>query len=918
MSRSARLWPIVLIAAVTVLPLVLLTYFSLRLATQAVETEVEARLASTASLSSTVVEQELQSLVELAESYALRPSLVSAAGDPHAARSLEGIRSHLRELRSARAGLSAAFLVSVEGRVIEIDPRTPSIIGDDFSFRDWYRGLTRTRRSYVSEAIVGAAAGNPRVVVAATYVRGHDGEPLAILGIGYSLEYLQKFSDRLATAQGVKLNVTDQRGTLVASSGGLPKNLVSRRDDPRVRLALDGESGIMELQTQDGHRLSAYAPVPELGWAVTTSVPSNAAFAAVADLRKAVLSVVALLGIGLLVGLLLLARVLRQRARAEREAVELAAINSAVLDSTLDAIMMTDLEGNVVVRNAALMELTNELGEAGGDTPAERLALAAARTTDPTGFQKALAGLAEDREKRLMYEFELAEPRRSFALFSAPVKGRDGEPMGRIMSLHEVTREREADRMKTELLATVSHELRTPLTGVLGFAELARRPDLDAETRSRYLTTIHGEAKRLTALVNDFLDLQRMEAGAFTLALEPLELGELLRAETGLFESRSAAHTLELRLPDDPLLVAGDRERLAQVLENLISNALKFSPAGGTVQIAAENLPGFVRVSVTDAGLGIPADQQGQLFTKFFRVDTSDTRRIGGTGLGLALCREIVEAHAGEIGFESVEGAGSTFWFTLPAGLRREATGSARILVIEDDPTAASFLVETLSADGFEIETAATGDDGLRRALEDPPAAICLDMFLPNGIQGWEVLERLKADSRTANVPVVVCTGRNNKDRASALGASDFLAKPLSPDQLREAVRRVVRPPACVLVVDDDPTVRRLVVETLSADGLELVEAADGEQALAAVAERRPDAIVLDLVMPNVDGVAVLEQLSADAETRKIPVIVLTARTLSVEERRAITQRVTALLGKTEYSAEELRRLVAHSIGAES
>jgi CheY-like chemotaxis protein len=191
-------------------------------------------------------------------------------------------------------------------------------------------------------------------------------------------------------------------------------------------------------------------------------------------------------------------------------------------------------------------------------------------------------------------------------------------------------------------------------------------------------------------------------------------------------------------------------------------------------------------------------------------------------------------------------------------------------------------------------------------------------MFLPDGIQGWEVLERVKADPRTAHVPVVVCTGRNSRDRASALGAADFLAKPLSSDQLREAVARVVQPPARVLVVDDDPTVRRLVVETLSRDRLDVVEAADGAQGLAAVAEQRPDVIILDLMMPRVDGLAVLEKLQDDPEARSIPVIVLTARRLSADERRSISRRVVALLGKTEYSAEELRRLVAHAVGAET
>jgi signal transduction histidine kinase/DNA-binding response OmpR family regulator len=921
MNRASRHWPIVLIGIVTVLPLALLTYFSLQMSTDAVEREVESRLESTASLSATVVAQDLRSLTELAESYAGRPSLIDAASNLPGTRSREQIRFHLGELRSARSGVSVAFFVALDGRLIDIDPATPSIIGQDFSFRDWYRGLTRTRRPYISEAIIGQATGNPRVVVASTYVRSPEGRPLAIVAAAYSLAALQRLSNELAQAQAVKLKVTDQRGVLVAQSGGLPKALQSRSSDPRVRAALGGRSGITQLDTVDGRRVSAYTPVPQFGWTVTASVPANTAFAAVERLRTAVLGVVALLSLGLLGGLVLLGKNLRARTRAEEQAQREVRINEAVLEATTDGIALVDANGCIVAANGTFERflgdmvgrpLTLERDQPGLGALAEEIA---ERTTDPQAYLSGVGRIAEDPTYVGLDEFQIAETGRAFLRYTAPVLDVHGEELGRLAVLREVTAEREAERLKSDLLATVSHELRTPLTGVLGFAELARRPDLDPATRDRYLATIHGEAKRLTALINDFLDLQRIEAGAFTLALEPLDLRTVLQAGTHLFETRSEAHTLELDVHEEPLLVAGDRERLAQVLENLLSNALKFSPAGGTVRLAAESLPGFVRVSVHDDGLGIPADQQGRLFTKFFRVDTSDTRRIGGTGLGLALCREIVEAHAGEIGFESVEGAGSTFWFTLPAGVRRDAAGPARVLVIEDDPGAAAFLVESLSGDGFEIETAATGEEGLRRALEDPPAAICLDIFFPHGIQGWEVLERLKENPATAHVPVVVCTGRNNRERAAALGAADFLSKPLSAEQLREAVRRVAQPPACILVVDDDVTVRRLVVETLRRDGLELIEAADGEEALTAVAERRPDAIVLDLLMPRVDGFEVLERLQADPETRTIPVIVLTAQRLSADERRTVTSRAAALLGKADYSAEDLRRLIANAVG---
>jgi len=263
---------------------------------------------------------------------------------------------------------------------------------------------------------------------------------------------------------------------------------------------------------------------------------------------------------------------------------------------------------------------------------------------------------------------------------SSSVFNEDGALIGRIIIVREITAarvaEREAadlkaaERLKSELVATVSHELRTPLTAVLGFVHLLMEHDLAEEERRRYLETVQREAQRLAELIDDFLDLRKIEAGQFTLAYDTFDLVALLRAQAELFGQQSESHTLEVDVPDQ-LSFSGDRKRLRQLIGNLLSNAIKYSPDGGVVALAATRSTDGVRISVRDHGIGIPADQQAHVFTEFFRVESKAMREIGGTGLGLSLCQEIAEAHGGRIRLESTAGEGSTFVVELPHAAER-------------------------------------------------------------------------------------------------------------------------------------------------------------------------------------------------------------------------------------------------------
>ncbi|MBE2315321.1 HAMP domain-containing protein [Solirubrobacter sp. CPCC 204708] len=341
----------------------------------------------------------------------------------------------------------------------------------------------------------------------------------------------------------------------------------------------------------------------------------------------------------------------------------LSQVNAAVLDGVREGIGLVGLDGELVFANAAMAELA-----ARADMPvaaaigADRGPLPASFDGD-TYFADWEAVLADSDEPTAD---ELAVSGFVLERYTAPIDDARGTRIGRLVVLRDVTREREVDQLKSTLMQTVSHELRTPLASVVGYTELLRTRRLDADSRAEILGTVHREAKRLSSLIDDFLDLQTIEEQRLELSLAPFDVGALLAESVAVFGGQSEAHTLVLLPCEQPVVAVGDRARVAQVIANLLSNAIKYSPDGGTVRVSAQCGEGVVRISVADEGLGIPLAAQPRVFEKFFRVAREETVRVAGSGLGLALAHDIVVAHGGEMGFESVEGDGSTFWFTLP------------------------------------------------------------------------------------------------------------------------------------------------------------------------------------------------------------------------------------------------------------
>ena len=477
------------------------------------------------------------------------------------------------------------------------------------------------------------------------------------------------------------------------------------------------------------------------------------------------------------------------------------------------------------------------------------------------------------------------------------------------------------------------------------------------------LQKIHGAGQHLLGLINDILDLSKIEAGKMELYLETFDVAHLVRDATTVIRPlvERNGNTLVVSCPDDIGTMHADQTKVRQALLNLLSNAAKFTDHGlielrvassesrvvsdGEIDpsLATRYPPLATRYSllftVSDTGIGMTDEQLSRLFEAFSQADASTTRRFGGTGLGLAITRHFCQMMGGDVTVESEYGVGSTFTISLPAAVARDegrgtsessfssplaphpsslATGPV-VLVVDDDPAARDLMQRFLRGEGWQIVTAASGEEGLRLARELKPAAITLDVMMP-GLDGWAVLSALKADPELAEIPVTMLSIVEDRGLGYALGAADYLTKPIDRARLVAALRRYCqdRDACTVLVVEDDPATRETVRRALEQDGWSVDEAANGRIALERLAVQLPGVILLDLMMPELDGFEVVAALRARPEWRDLPVVIMTAKELTDEDRQRLNGSVRAIVQKAGSSRDtflaEVRALLAASI----
>ncbi|MCE5237198.1 response regulator [bacterium] len=510
--------------------------------------------------------------------------------------------------------------------------------------------------------------------------------------------------------------------------------------------------------------------------------------------------------------------------------------------------------------------------------------------------------------------------------------------------LYRAKRDAEAaSRAKSTFLANMSHELRTPLNAIIGYSELLEEEAEDSGYQEMLpdLRKVHAAGKHLLTLINDILDLSKIEAGRIDFYLESIDVlhtvQEVVSTVAPLADTNE--NRLELRLADELGSMYTDLTRLRQCLFNLLSNACKFTRQGTvTLEVTREHEPAgdWLVFAVADTGIGMTPEQIGKIFEPFTQADASSTRDYGGTGLGLTITRRFCEMLGGSIAVVSEPGQGSIFTIRLPieaAPTVHEVPGlvevplaepvldgtATRVLAIDDDPSVLEWIQRALGRAGYQVLTARSGREGLELAREARPHAITLDVLMPE-MDGWAVLTALQADSELADIPVVVMTVLEEQNMGYALGATEYLTKPVDRSRLLAVLDRY-RHEVCghpILIVDDEPGAREMLRRTVERGGWTTVEAENGHAALQRMADMEPGLVLLDLLMPVMDGFEFLEVVRTREKWQALPVVVVTAKELTDEDRERLSHQAQQVMQKGAYSSEELLRVIGRLIPTRS
>lgn len=515
----------------------------------------------------------------------------------------------------------------------------------------------------------------------------------------------------------------------------------------------------------------------------------------------------------------------------------------------------------------------------------------------------------------------------------------------RTEELKKINRELErANQLKGRFIANMSHELRTPLNSIIGFSDILLEKtfgDIN-ETQERYIRNIYSSGNHLLELINNVLDIAKIEAGRYEMTYETFLVENAIDEVINIMKSLAENKSIDIKVSIDEGIssITADRVKLKQVLYNLLSNAIKFTPEGGMVgvdvykEINVEGrypwaMPGleFVKFSIWDTGIGISPEDNEKIFDEFEQANSTFSRKYGGAGLGLALTKKLVELHGGNITVESIPGEGSTFSFLIPVtspveSKAPETVGAVDlifpwmkedaplILVVEDDLPSAEILTLHLTQAGYRVAHAFDGEEALKKARSLKPFAITLDVMLPHK-DGWEVLQELKSDQETAEIPVIIHSVVNNKELAFALGATDYLLKPLDRKALITKLeeisvskgKRVL--PLSILIIESEDAVTNHFKELLEPQGFLIYTASEGKRGIELSSALRPGVILLDFTLSDMLGFDVIKEIRENPSTKDIPIFILTERDISVEDRMSLVGKIERIVQKHAFDTKE-------------
>ena len=905
-----------------VLPIALFAYSIGHLLRHRAETQAATESQQIARVSASLVEEHFRQSSAFLESIASRPSLIQAWKK----NDLGSVERHLKEASALRPDFAFVSAYNLDGALRAIYPPQPQLMNQNFAYRDWYQGVTHQWKPYVSEVYQSRVSPFELVVAIAVPVRDNAGRPVAILMAAYALDSI---SQRLVgtNLEGAwTISLVDRNGHLSARQHlGPNEPLLDLSSYGPVKAALNGYSGAGTF-TRDGSRFfTGYEPVGEYGWAVLVERPSAVLTQGIWAVEQRVwLLALGFLAVGLLLSMFM-GSVYSQLDTGNR-----------FLDLSIDLFCTAGFDG-------FFKSLNPSWEKALGFTTKELLSKPYLEFIheDDRSATVAEDGRLQNREITLAFEnrYICKDGSYKWLLWNAvsvPERGRIfavardiTELKGSLQQIERQNRELEvrnreverATQLKSKFLATMSHELRTPLNAIVGFSDLLGEETAGVlnDKQKRFVNHIKQGSAHLLQLINDILDLSKIEAGQLELRCEDFQIEDALPEVLSTIRPLALAkniHVLQKAETNQP--VHADRIRFKQILYNLLSNAVKFTPKGGRIDIGCVEDGGRVRISVTDTGIGIRSEDQQVIFEEFRQVEGTAEGNQQGTGLGLAITKRLVERQGGTIWLESEVGQGSRFTFTLPmasriayvhpltepADVTAVAPGRVNpVVLIVDDEIPARELLASYLQPHYQVALAESGVEAIQKAKELRPDAITLDVLMAGG-NGFETLVALRRTPETANIPIIIVSIVDQKQVGFALGATDYLIKPIRKSLLLETVRKHV-PSAIddddstILLVDDDPKTLELLEETLRSAGYETQSVQSGSRALEVLSSKFVGAVLLDLLMPGMDGFEVIRHIRKEPTLKELPVFVMTAKSLAAEEFAILSRDTQALFQKS-------------------